>query len=247
MPIAPPTSPLIDLVYNDANSNLGDTISRDELFELQREQEARLLGTFFVQSIFLALAIMLYASWDWSQFGQPAEAALFYGLMGFSLQAAMYFSFRTLFEDSSNHRRELKRMKSKQKRKMANISFEIRKMQTENILQQQMAQYKTQMQMANADGVITPQEQAILNQSISAIKNTAQAGGMGNMTLEELAKELGIDRHKIGPILIGPKLTFDQVPMSTMNIAPSQKEDLKLDLNPSNEKSLEAQIERKLS
>ena len=27
MPIAPPTSPLIDLVYNDANSNLGDTIS----------------------------------------------------------------------------------------------------------------------------------------------------------------------------------------------------------------------------
>ena len=247
MPIAPPTSPLIDLVYNDANSNLGDTISRDELFELQREQEARLLGTFFVQSIFLALAIMLYASWDWSQFGQPAEAALFYGLMGFSLQAAMYFSFRTLFEDSSNHRRELKRMKSKQKRKMANISFEIRKMQTENILQQQMAQYKTQMQMANADGVITPQEQAILNQSISAIKNTAQAGGMGNMTLEELAKELGIDRHKIGPIPIGPKLTIDQVPMSTMHIAPSQKEDLKLDLNPSNEKSLEAQIERKLS
>lgn len=247
MPIAPPTSPLIDLVYNDANSNVSDTISRDELFELQREQEARLLGTFFVQSIFLALAIMLYASWEWSQFGQPVEAAIFYGLMGFSLQAAMYFSFRTLFEDSSNHRRELKRMKNKQKRKMANISFEIRKMQTENILQQQMAQYKTQMQMANADGVITPQEQAILNQSISAINQTAQAGGMGNMTLDDLAKELGIDRHKIGPIPIGPKLTFDQAPISTMNVTSNQKEDPKLDLNPSNDKSLEAQIERKLA
>jgi len=247
MPIAPPTSPLIDLVYNDSNMNLGDTISRDELFELQREQEARLLGTFFVQSIFLALAIMLYASWEWSQFGQPAEAALFYGLMGFSLQAAMYFSFRTLFEDSSNHRRELKRMKTKQKRKMAGITFEIRKMQTENILQQQMAQYKTQMQMANADGVITPQEQSILNQSIQAINQTAQAGGMGNISLDQLAKELGIDRHKIGPIPIGPKLTFDQVPMSTMTVPQAQKEDLKLDLNPSSENSLDTQLERKLA
>ena len=138
-------------------------------------------------------------------------------------------------------------MKTKQKRKMAGISFEIRKMQTENILQQQMAQYKTQMQMANADGVITPQEQSILNQSIQAINQTAQAGGMGNISLDQLAKELGIDRHKIGPIPIGPKLTFDQVPMSTMTVTNAQKEDPKLNLNPSNEQSLEAQLERKLA
>ena len=31
MPIAPPTSPLIDLVYNDANNNVGDTISIEKI------------------------------------------------------------------------------------------------------------------------------------------------------------------------------------------------------------------------
>jgi len=223
---------------------VGDTITREDMLEIQREQEARLLGTFFIQAIFLALAIMLYATWDWSQFGQPWEAALFYGLLSFSLQAALYFSYRTMFEDSTNYRKELKRMKNKQKRSMAQMSFEMRKMQTENLLQQQMAQYKAQMQMAQADGIITPDEQAILNHQMSQIQNTAQTSGLGNMDIEELARQLGIDRFRLGPIPLGPKLTMAQQPVN--NVVIPSVPDNKLDLDPSNEKSVEAQLQKNL-
>jgi len=211
--------------------------------ELQREQESRLLGTFFIQAIFLALAIMLYATWEWSQFGDAWEAALFYGLLSFSLQAALYFSYRTMFEDSSTYRKELKRMKTKQKRRMAQMSFEMRKMQTEHLLQQQMGQYQAQMQMANADGIITPQEQAMLNQSMNSIQQTAQGAGMGNADLAQLAKALGIDQFKLGPIPLGPKMTFDQPPVQAMTVAtPQATSELKLNLEPSDTTSPEAQM-----
>ncbi len=243
MPIAPPNSPLLDLMYQGQPA-VGDTITREDMLEIQREQEARLLGTFFIQAIFLALAIMLYATWDWSQFGQPWEAALFYGLLSFSLQAALYFSYRTMFEDSTNYRKELKRMKNKQKRSMAQMSFEMRKMQTENLLQQQMAQYKAQMQMAQADGIITPDEQAMLNHQMAQIQNTAQTSGLGNMDIEELARQLGIDRFRLGPIPLGPKLTVAQQPVN--NVVIPSIPDNKLDLDPSNEKSAEAQLQKNL-
>ena len=243
MPIAPPNSPLLDLMYQGQPA-VGDTISREDMLEIQREQEARLLGTFFIQAIFLALAIMLYATWDWSQFGQPWEAALFYGLLSFSLQAALYFSYRTMFEDSTNYRKELKRMKNKQKRSMAQMSFEMRKMQTENLLQQQMAQYKAQMQMAQADGIITPDEQAMLNHQMAQIQNTAQTSGLGNMDIEELARQLGIDRFRLGPIPLEPKLTVAQQPVN--NVVIPSVSDNKLDLDPSNEKSAEAQLQKNL-
>ena len=244
MPIAPPNSPLLDLMYQGQPA-VGDTITREDMLEIQREQEARLLGTFFIQAIFLALAIMLYATWDWSQFGQPWEAALFYGLLSFSLQAALYFSYRTMFEDSTNYRKELKRMKNKQKRSMAQMSFEMRKMQTENLLQQQMAQYKAQMQMAQADGIITPDEQAMLNHQMAQIQNTAQTSGLGNMDIEELARQLGIDRFRLGPIPLGPKLTVAQQQPVNNVVIPSVS-DNKLDLDPSNEKSAEAQLQKNL-
>jgi len=222
---------------------MGDMVSREEMMELQREQESRLLGTFFIQAIFLALAIMLYATWEWSQFGDAWEAALFYGLLSFSLQAALYFSYRTMFEDSSTYRKELKRMKTKQKRRMAQMSFEMRKMQTEHLLQQQMGQYQAQMQMANADGIITPQEQAMLNQSMNSIQQTAQGAGMGNADLAQLAKALGIDQFKLGPIPLGPKMTFHQPPMQAMTVAtPQATSELKLNLEPSDTTSPEAQM-----
>lgn len=222
---------------------MGDMVSREEMMELQREQESRLLGTFFIQAIFLALAIMLYATWEWSQFGDAWEAALFYGLLSFSLQAALYFSYRTMFEDSSTYRKELKRMKTKQKRRMAQMSFEMRKMQTEHLLQQQMGQYQAQMQMANADGIITPQEQAMLNQSMNSIQQTAQGAGMGNMDLAQLAKALGIDQFKLGPIPLGPKMTFNQPPVQAMTVAtPQATSELKLNLEPSDTTSPEAQM-----
>jgi hypothetical protein len=224
-------------------TEMGDMVSREEMMELQREQESRLLGTFFIQAIFLALAIMLYATWEWSQFGDAWEAALFYGLLSFSLQAALYFSYRTMFEDSSTYRKELKRMKTKQKRRMAQMSFEMRKMQTEHLLQQQMGQYQAQMQMANADGVITPQEQAMLNQSMNSIQQTAQGAGMGNMDLAQLAKALGIDQFKLGPIPLGPKMTFNQPPVQAMTVAtPQATSELKLNLEPSDTTSPEAQM-----
>ena len=247
MPIAPPNSPLLDLMYNN-QPMVGDTVSREEMMELQREQEARLLGTFFIQAIFLSLAIMLYATWEWSQFGEAWEAALFYGLLSFSLQAALYFTYRTMFEDSTNHRKQLKRMKNKQKRSMAQMSFEMRKMQTENLLQQQMSQYKTQMHMAKADGIITPDEQMILNSQMSQIQNTAQAGGLGNIDIEELAKQLGLDRFRVGPIPIGPKLTMAQQPARNVVLSPLEtpEQSTKLNLDPSNENSAEAQLQQNL-
>lgn len=250
MPIAPPNNPLLDLMYSNQPA-IGDTVSREEMMELQREQEARLLGTFFIQAIFLALAIMLYATWEWSQFGEAWEAALFYGLLSFSLQAALYFSYRTMFEDSTNHRKQLKRMKNKQKRSMAQMSFEMRKMQTENLLQQQMSQYKAQMQMAQADGVITPDEQMILNSQMNQIQNTAQSSGLANMDIEELARQLGLDRFRVGPIPIGPKLTMAQQPVTNVVLKPlapleTPESSNKLDLDPSNENSAEAKLQKNL-
>ncbi len=245
MPIAPPNSPLLDLMYSNQPA-IGDTVSREDMMLIQREQEARLLGTFFIQAIFLSLAIMLYATWDWSQFGQPWEAALFYGLLSFSLQAALYFSYRTMFEDSTNYRKELKRMKNKQKRSMAQMSFEMRKMQTESLLQQQMTQYKTQMQMAQADGVITPDEQMILNNQMAQIQSTAQSGGIGNVDIEELARQLGIDRFRLGPIPLGPKLTVAQQPVTNVTLKPLEEPAKKLNLDPTNENSAEAKMQKKL-
>lgn len=242
MPIAPPNSPLLDLMYQ-GGTETGDMVSREEMMQLQREQESRLLGTFFVQAIFLSLAIMLYATWEWSQFGDAWEAALFYGLLSFSLQAALYFSYRTMFEDSSTYRKELKRMKTKQKRRMAQMSFEMRKMQTEHLLQQQMGQYQAQMQMANADGVITQQERAILDSTMNNIQQTAQGAGMGNMDLNQLAKALGIDQFKLGPIPLGPKMTFNQPPINTMTVASQQAMPVqKLNLEPKDTTSSEAQM-----
>lgn len=245
MPIAPPTSPVLDLMYQGANMNVGETVSREEMMELQREQESRLLGTFFVQAIFLSLAIMLYSSWEWSQFSDPWQSAFFYGLLSFSMQAALYFSYRTLFEDSSNYRKELKRMKNKQKRRMAKMSFEVRKMQTESLLQNQMGQYKMQMQMAQADGVITPDEQAILDLTRNQIQQTAQGAGMGNMDVEALAKQLGLDQYRIGPIPIGPKMVFNQQPINTMMVDTNQQH--KLNLEPSNDSDPQAQVQERLA
>ncbi len=240
MPIAPPNSPLLDLMYNQG-SEIADTISKEDMLELQREQEARLLGTFFVQAIFLSLAIMLYSAWEWSQFSEPWESALFYGLMAFSLQAALYFTYRTMFEDSSNYRKELKRMKNKQRKRMAQMSFEMRKMQTETLLSQQMQQYQQQMALANADGFIDNSEQALLQQQLAAIQQTA--GGMGNsQDLEKLARQLGIDQFKVGPIPLGPRMTIAQAPISTMPVAQGS-----LNLDPTTDSSLESQVQETLA
>jgi hypothetical protein len=226
-------------MYNQ-KQEVGDTITREDMMELQREQEARLLGTFFVQAIFLSLAIMLYSAWEWSQFSEPWESALFYGLMAFSLQAALYFTYRTMFEDSSNYRKELKRMKNKQRKRMAQMSFEMRKMQTETLLSQQMQQYQQQMALANSDGYIDQNEEAMLRQQLASIQQTA--GGVGNaQDLEKMARQLGIDQFKVGPIPLGPRLTLSPAHTANMPIAGNS-----LNLNPSPESNIDSQVQETL-
>lgn len=233
MPIPPPSNPLIDLMYS-SNQLQGDNFSREDMAQMQKEQETRLLGTFMVQSIFLSLAIMLYAQWEWSQFGEAYEAALFYGILGFSLQASLYFVYRTMFEDSSRHRRELKRMRNKQKNKMAVIKFDIEKRQMETLLESQMAQYQNTMNVAMSDGHIDNSEAAILRQQLAQLQQTASMVNQTTPqeeTLEEIAKRLGIDRFRIGPIPVGPKLTISQPAVTTVNI-PTETTDNRLDLSP---------------
>ena len=238
MPIEPPRSPLIDLYYGDNALRENQTITRDELKEIQKEQEIRLISTFMVQSVFLALAIMLYETWEFSQFGEPYQGALFYGILGFSFQSTLYFVWRTMFEDSSNHRKEMKRMKNRQKNKMAQVKFGIQKKQMEMLLESQMQQYTNSMDIAMSDGHIDNSEMAMLKQQLAQIQQTAQQvqpqtqAQSQQLDLEALAKQLGLDRFRVGPIPLGPKLTVSQPPVKAINIT---QEPEKLDLDPSKE------------
>lgn len=237
MPIEPPRSPLIDLYYGNSDMSSKETISRAELGEIQKEQEIRLLSTFAVQSIFLALAIMLYETWEFSQFSEPYQAALFYGMLGFSFQSSLYFVWRTMFEDSSNHRKDMKRMKNRQKNKMAQVKFGIQKKQMEMLLESQMSQYTNSMDVAMSDGHIDNSEMAMLRQQLAQIQQTAQSvqpqqQQPQQLDLEALAKQLGLDRFRVGPIPLGPKLTVSQPPVRTVSI---KQEADKLDLDPTSE------------
>ena len=212
MPIEPPRSPLVDLYYKSVNT--GDrTKEQEDMAEMQKESENRLIGSMGVQSVFLALAIMLYESWEWSQFGHVWQAAAFFGMLAFSFQAALYMVYRTIFEDSTNYRRQLRRMKNKNKRRMAKIKFDVEQQRSEWLFEQQMTQFANAQAMANADGIISPEEQIMLNQFKSQASQTAQQINP-DMNLEELARQLGIDRMNIGGLPIGPKLTVTQAPLA---------------------------------
>ena len=102
------------------------------------------------------------------------------------------------------------------------------------------------MQMAQADGIITPDEQMILNNQMAQIQSTAQSGGIGNVDIEELARQLGIDRFRLGPIPLGPKLTVAQQPVTNITLKPLEEPAKKLNLDPTNENSAEAKMQKKL-
>lgn len=232
MPIEPPRSPLVDLYYGNDGLTNKETVSREELGEIQKEQEVRLLSTFAVQSIFLGLAIMLYETWEFSQFSEAYQAALFYGMLGFTFQSTLYFMWRTMFEDSSKHRRELKRMKNRQRNRMAQVKFGIQKKQMEMLLESQMQQYTNSMDIAMADGQLDNSEVAMLRQQLAQLQATAQQVSPQQVDLEALARQLGLDRFRVGPISLGPKLTVSQPPVKTMSI---KAEAEKLDLDPSSD------------
>ena len=210
-----------------------------EYREQQRDSELRLLGTMLFQAVLLSASILLYVNWDWSHFGSAYEAAMFYGFAGFSIQAAFYFVYRAVFEDSSEHRRQLKKMRNTNRRRMAHLKFEQEKAQLETVLGQQMGIYQNNMQAAMADNVITPQESELLSGNLQSVQDLMQQlqlltqlqQGQGQMPLQQqvqqqpvqpiTAQSLGIDRHRIMGIPIGKKLTLDSMIPSPLSPAPS--------------------------
>ena len=191
------------------------------------------------QAVLLAFCILLDVNWDWSHFNSAYESALFYGFAGFSVQAAFYFIYRAMFEDSSQHRRQLKRMRNTNRRRMAHLKFEQEKAQLESVLGQQMQIYQTNMSAAMADNVITPQESEVLAGNLSTINQLmaqiqalqGQQAQMQQAPVQQAPvtpESLGIDRHRIMGIPIGPKLTLE----SPVQQTPSSESQNILNLQP---------------
>lgn len=229
------TNPLLETVMF-GNNTQDMTDEMQEYRERQKEAELRLLGTMLFQSVLLAFCILLYVNWSWSHFDNSYESAIFYGFAGFSVQAAFYFVYRAVFEDSSDHRRQLKRMRNKNRQRMAHLKFEQEKAQLETVLNQQMGIYQRNLGAAMADNIITPQESEVLAGNLGEIQQLmAQLQQLQQLQQQPqqvkqsppvTAESLGIDRHRIMGIPVGPKLTLDQS-------LPKSSEDSKvLNLNP---------------
>lgn len=234
------TNPLLEtMMFGDGSKDM--TEEMQEYREKQKEAELRLLGTMLFQSVLLAFCIMLYVNWSWSHFNTAYESAIFYGFAGFSVQAAFYFIYRAVFEDSSDHRRQLKRMRNKNRQRMAHLKFEQEKAQLEAVLGQQMSIYQNNLGAAMADNVITPQESEVLAGNLGEIQQLMaqlqqlqqlqQQPQQAKQSRPVTAESLGIDRHRIMGIPVGPKLTLDQsLPKSSedstvLNLAPQGTRD----------------------
>ena len=230
------TNPLLEQVmFGDGTHNMSDEMQ--EYREKQKESELRLLGTMLFQSVLLAFCILLYINWSWSHFENSYESAMFYGFAGFSVQAAFYFIYRAVFEDSSDHRRQLKRMRNKNRQRMAHLKFEQEKAQLEAVLSQQMGIYQRNLGAAMADNVITPQESEVLAGNLGDIQQLLaqiqQLSAQQQMPQQQQQQQqpitpesLGIDRHRIMGIPVGPKLTLDQ------SLPKSSKDSTVLNLTP---------------
>ena len=238
MPIDPTRNPLTDAMFTGDNNTQFNEMTNEDIVQMQKEQENRLIGSMMVQSIFLALAIMLYETWSWGKFGQVWQSALLYGMLAFCFQASLYLLYRTMFEDSTNYRRNIKRMKNKNKRRMAQIKYEVDKQRTEWMLEQQIAQFQQSAMMAQADGIVSPAEQAVLNQQYQQVQQMDQQNPQVNANvqydLDALARQLGLDRHRVGPIPVGPSLTISQPPLETFQVPQAPRPET-LDLDPSNQ------------
>ena len=238
MPIDPTRNPLTDAMFTGDSNTQFNEMTNEDIVQMQKEHENRLIGSMMVQSIFLALAIMLYETWSWGKFGQVWRSALLYGMLAFCFQASLYLLYRTMFEDSTNYRRNIKRMKNKNKRRMAQIKYEVDKQRTEWMLEQQIAQFQQSAMMAQADGIVSPAEQAVLNQQYQQVQQmdqqTPQVNANVQYDLDALARQLGLDRHRVGPIPVGPSLTISQPPLETFQVPQAPRPET-LDLDPSNQ------------
>lgn len=238
MPIDPTRNPLTDAMFTQGQNPQYNEMTNEDIVQMQKEQENRLIGSMMVQSIFLALALMLYESWSWGKFDTVWQSALLYGMLAFCFQASLYLLYRTMFEDSTNYRRNIKRMKNKNKRRMAQIKYEVDKQRTEWMLEQQINQFQQSAMMAQADGMITPAEQQVLNQQYQQVQQldqqTPQINANVQYDLDALARQLGLDRHRVGPIPVGPSLTISQPPLSTFQVPQTPRPE-SLDLDPNNQ------------
>ena len=241
MPIQRPQNPLLEILYDEPAVAQQDSYTLDDVKDIQKEQEVRLLGTFLIQAIILALAILLYESWSWSQFSSSYEAAMFYGLVGFSLQASVYYVWRTIFEDSASYRRKLKRKRGRYKNKMAELKFEIEEKQLEALMESQIQRYKDTSGIALQDNQLSEAERQALASQWQQIQQTAQqhsnvdpaTGGM-HEEIDNLAQHLGVDRYRIAGIPMGPKLTVNPATQSIYNLSQHQQQEQdNLNLDPS--------------
>ena len=127
---------------------------------------------------------------------------------------------------------------------MAHLKFEQEKAQLEAVLGQQMGIYQRNLGAAMADNVITPQESEVLAGNLGDIQqlmaqiqqlsNIQQAPQQAQQQVQQqpvTAESLGIDRHRIMGIPVGPKLTLDQsLPKSSadskvLNLSPQGTQD----------------------
>jgi len=89
------------------------------------------------------------------------------------------------------------------------------------------------MNVAMSDGQIDNSEAAILRQQLAQLQQTANMVNQTTPqeeTLEDIAKRLGLDRFRIGPIPVGPKLTISQPAVTSVNLPATT--DNRLDLSP---------------
>ena len=119
---------------------------------------------------------------------------------------------------------------------MAQIKYEVDKQRTEWMLEQQIAQFQQSAMMAQADGMLTPGEQTVLQQQYQQVQQldqqTPQVNANVQYDLDALARQLGLDRHRVGPIPVGPSLTISQPPLETFQV-PQPPRPESLDLDPS--------------
>tara|TARA_B110001454_G_scaffold188393_1_gene186366 strand:+ start:4464 stop:5171 length:708 start_codon:yes stop_codon:yes gene_type:complete len=235
MPIDPIRNPLTDALFTQTAPTQYQEMTNEDITQMQKEQENRLIGSMMVQSIFLAMALMLYETWSWGKFDAVWQSALLYGMLAFCFQASLYLLYRTMFEDSTNYRRNIKRMKNKNKRRMAQIKYEVDKQRTEWMLEQQISQFRSSAMMAQADGVMSPQEQVILQNQYQQVQQLDQQVPQVNANvhydLDALAKQLGLDR--LGSLPTSPSLRINQVPLESFQVPQPPKPEA-LDLDPTN-------------
>ncbi len=216
------TNPLVGSLLANDGSELNEELmlAREE----QREHELRLLGTFLFQAVFLSLCILLYERWEWSQFNNLYEALVFWFTASFALQAGFYFIYRAGFEDSNSHRKNLRRMRQSNKRRLSMIKYQQEKKQLETVLAQQLAMFQQTYSEYNADGVIDAQENADLGNKLAEIMATmAQvSGGQPQQQQKSLTpQDVGLGRMDIMGLPIGPKLTVSSIPDGGLESGPA--------------------------